>query len=87
VRYARAVASSSPVARTRSSTNCVTAAAVGAPSQRGVVARDVALASGAGQAEVWRQRLYLCISSIHLYEYRPLSQCPRRWKSIDFHTG
>ena len=66
MRYARAVASSSPVARTRSSTNCVTAASVGAPWQRGVVARSVALASGTGQAEVWRQRLYLCISSMHL---------------------
>ena len=87
MRYARAVASSSPVARTRSSTSCVIAASVGAPSQRSVVARCVALAPRVGQAEVWRQRLYLYISSMHLYEYRPLSQCPRRWKSIDFHTG
>ena len=52
MRYARAVASSSPVARTRSSTSCVIAASVGAPSHLGVVARSVALASGTGQAEV-----------------------------------
>ena len=87
MRYARAVASSSPVARTRSSTSCVIAASVGAPSQRAVVARRSGLAPLAAQAEVWRQRLYLYISSMHLYEYRPLNQCPRRWKSIDFHTG
>ena len=79
MRYARAVASSSPVARTRSSTSCVIAASVGAPSQRSVVARCVALAPRVSN-ELAPPHLVparRCIEEIHKYSLcLQTSACP-----------